>query len=151
VDDHGEDLDLVHLLRRLTVEFDLLGAAFAAANGLHPTDLRALIHLLDAARADLDASPRWLGEQLNMNSAGTTALIDRLERLGHVRRIRDKPDRRRVRLVVDERAIALGWAFFGPLIADMVAAMGDFDGAELATVRRFLLRMHGVVVARRDG
>ncbi|GAA2242981.1 MULTISPECIES: MarR family transcriptional regulator [Kitasatospora] len=142
---------LVHLLRALTVELDLLGGEFANVNGLHPTDLRALIHLLDAARAGIEVTPGRLGEQLRLNSAGTTALVDRLERLGHIRRVRDTRDRRRVLLVVEEGAMELGQSFFGPLINGMVAVLGDFDAAELAVARRFLLAMTQVVTAAREG
>ncbi|MFJ2867872.1 MarR family winged helix-turn-helix transcriptional regulator [Kitasatospora sp. NPDC087314] len=140
---------LVHLLRGLTVELDLFGAEFAARNGLHPTDLRALIHLLDAARAGRVVTPGRLGEALRLNSAGTTGLVDRLERLGLIRRERDPQDRRKVRLVVEERAMALGQGFFGGLIGDLVAEMGRFDPVELATARRFLEAMTEVVAAAR--
>ncbi|WP_369185888.1 MarR family transcriptional regulator [Streptomyces sp. Y1] len=129
---------LVHLLRALTVELDLFGAEFASRNKLHPTDLRALIHLLDAARAGRVVTPGRLGEALRLNSAGTTGLVDRLERLGLIRRERDPRDRRRVHLVVEQRAMELGEGFFGGLIGELVAAMGEFEPAELATVRRFL-------------
>ncbi|MET7396956.1 MarR family transcriptional regulator [Dactylosporangium sp. NPDC005572] len=145
MDDQDPGLRLVHLLRGLTVEFDLLAAEFAAANRLHPTDLRALIALLDAGRDGTVATPGWLGEQLGLNSASTTGLIDRLERAGHVRRIRDTRDRRRVHVVVEERAVALGWAFFGPLITEVVTATRAFSDAELDTVRRFLGTVTGVV------
>ncbi|MEU1081503.1 MarR family transcriptional regulator [Streptomyces sp. NPDC005908] len=138
MDERDPAMELVHLLRAVTVEFDLLGAEFAARHGLHPTDVRALIHLLDAARSGTRATPGWLGEQLRLNSAGTTALVDRLERLELVRRSRDTVDRRRVLLEVEEKATRLGWGFFGPVIDEVVAASDDFDAGELATVRRFL-------------
>ncbi|MFI8348078.1 MarR family winged helix-turn-helix transcriptional regulator [Streptomyces sp. NPDC085596] len=138
MDDQGPAMRLVHLLRAVTVEFDQLGAEFAARNGLHPTDVRALIHLLDAARVGTRATPGWLGEQLRLNSAGTTALVDRLERLGLVRRSRDTADRRRVLLEVQEKATELGWTFFGPVIGEVVAAAEGFEAGELETVRRFL-------------
>ncbi|WP_404816014.1 MarR family winged helix-turn-helix transcriptional regulator [Streptomyces thermolineatus] len=138
MDDQSPGMRLVHLLRAVTVEFELLGAEFAARHGLHPTDVRALIHLLDAARAGTRATPGWLGEQLRLNSAGTTALVDRLERLGLVRRSRDTADRRRVLLEVEEKAVKLGWAFFGPVIGEVVAAAEGFEAGELETVRRFL-------------
>src|SRR3954467_7428888 len=99
VDDTEPGMRMVHLLRAITVELDLFGAEFAGLHALHPTDLRALIHLLDAARSDSTATPGWLGDQLGLNSAAVTALIDRLERVGHVRRVRDTHDRRRVLLV----------------------------------------------------
>ncbi|MER6620782.1 MULTISPECIES: MarR family winged helix-turn-helix transcriptional regulator [unclassified Streptomyces] len=138
MDDQSPVMGLVHSLRAVTVEFDLLGAEFAARHGLHPTDVRALIHLLDAARAGTRATPGWLGEQLRLNSSGTTALVDRLERLGWVRRSRDTADRRRVLLEVEEEAARLGWAFFGPVIGEVVAAAEGFEAGELETVRRFL-------------
>ncbi|MEU0018941.1 helix-turn-helix domain-containing protein [Streptomyces rochei] len=131
-------MGLVHLLRAVTVNFDLLGAEFAARNGLHPTDVRALIHLLDAARDGTPATPGWLGRQLRLNSAGTTALVDRLERLGLVRRERDGADRRRVLLEVEQKATELGWAFFGPVIDKVAATAEGFEADELETVRRFL-------------
>jgi DNA-binding MarR family transcriptional regulator len=136
-------LQLVHLLRALTVQFDLAGAAFAQANGLHATDLRALIHLLDAGRADLDPTPGWLGGQLGLNSASVTALADRLEHLGLVRRERDTTDRRRVLLRVTAEATALGWGFFGPLIGRIVTATRPFTPAELATADRVLRAILG--------
>lgn len=131
-------MQLVHLLRAVTVEFDRLGAEFAARNGLHPTDLRALIQLLDAARAGIKATPGWLGAQLGLNSAGTTALLDRLERLGLVRRSRDTADRRRVLVEVSKEAVQLGWAFFGPAIGEVVGVAEAFEEGDLATVQRFL-------------
>ncbi|MEU5280937.1 MarR family transcriptional regulator [Streptomyces asoensis] len=137
-DDRHPAMRLVHLLRAVTVEFDLLGAEFAAREGLHPTDVRALIHLLDAARAGTPVTPGRLGQRLRVNSAGTTALVDRLERLGLVRRSRDTADRRRVLLEVEEKATELGWSFFGPVIGEVVAAADGFDAGELDIVHRFL-------------
>ena len=150
MDDDGPGQRLVHLLRAVTVEFDLLGAEFARQNGLHPTDLRALVHLLDAGRAGLTASPGWLAEQLDLDSSSVTALLDRLGRLGLVRRERDPADRRRVRVVVEDRAMDLGWSFFGPLIADVVAVARRFDDGELAVVDRFLSAVAAALAERED-
>ena len=85
-----------------------------------------------------------------MSSAGTTTLIDRLERPGYVRRVRDTRDRRKVFLEVTPEAVELGWAFFGPQIGAMVAGMRSLTGAELATVGRFLDAMSDIVVRQRD-
>ena len=142
-------MQVVHQLRAVTVELDLLAAGFAQRNGLHPTDLRALIWLLDAARSGTQATPGRLGRQLGLNSAGTTALIDRLERLGHVRRTRDPGDRRKVLLTVDEQAVALGWSFFGPLISEVVATLDTFSSAEQAAIMRFLVAVAEAVGVKR--
>jgi DNA-binding MarR family transcriptional regulator len=149
VDDDDTGLRFVHLLRAITVQLDLFGAEFAAAHQLNATDLRALIALLDAARANRQATPGWLMEQLGINSASVTALIDRLERGGLLRRERDTADRRRVHLVVEEQAVSLGWSFFGPLISGVVGALQDFDGTERATIHRFLVRIDDVVTTSR--
>ncbi|MFI8260126.1 MarR family winged helix-turn-helix transcriptional regulator [Streptomyces sp. NPDC085665] len=137
-DDDTPAMRLVHLLRAVTVELHLRGAEFAARNGLHPTDLRALIRLLDADRAGEVVTPGLLGEALRLNSAGTTALLDRLERLGLVRRRRDEQDRRRILLAVEPKAVELGRSFFGPLIGGLVEAAGQFTPRELDVVRRYL-------------
>jgi DNA-binding MarR family transcriptional regulator len=136
--DDSTGMQIVHALRAVTVELNLVGAEFAAANGLHLTDLRALIELLDAERAGVVATPGLLGERLGLNSASVTALVDRLERLGHVSRRRDATDRRRVLLDVTPAAKDLGWAFFGPLMASIVDVLGAFDDDQQGTVRRFL-------------
>lgn len=149
LDDGDPGLQLFHRLRRLSMELELSRAEFAGQHGLHPTDLRALVHLLDAARAGERATPGWLGRQLGLNSAGITALADRLERLGQIRRVRDTRDRRRVFLEVTPEAIELGWAFFGPQIGGMVQAMRSFSEAELAVTARFLDAMTAVAAAGR--
>jgi DNA-binding MarR family transcriptional regulator len=148
--DSGPEFQLLHLLRGITVQFDLFGAQFAGRNGLHPTDVRALIQLLDADRAGSAATPGWLGRRLGLNSAAVTALIDRLQHLGLIRRTRDTRDRRRVLLSVEPAAVALGWSFFGPLIERMIVGMRTFDEAELATVKRFLVEMDAAVADVRN-
>ena len=146
-DDAG--LTMVHRLRALTVELDLFAAEFAQLHGFHATDLRALICLLDAERAGHVATPGWLGSQLGLNSASVTALIDRLERAGHVHRNRDASDRRRINLQVPTEATELGWSFFGPLIAHTVAVTDRFSDTETATIARFIDEALGAVAETR--
>ena len=138
ISEEDPGMQIIHSLRVVTVELNLIGAAFATSHRLHATDLRAIIELLDAERAGDVATPGWLGKRLGLNSASVTALVDRLEELGHVRRRRDPADRRRVLLDVTPSAKDLGWAFFGPLMSGIVAATSTFDETKIATVRRFL-------------
>ncbi|MEO3784033.1 MarR family transcriptional regulator [Actinocorallia sp. B10E7] len=140
-------MPLVHLLRAVTVELGLVSDRFATLHGLHPTDLRALIHLLDAERAGITATPGRLGDRLAMGSSAVTALVDRLVRLGLVRRAADPDDRRRVLLEVDDAAVALGWSFFGPLINRIVEASDGFTPSELHTVERFLTAVRDAIAA----
>jgi DNA-binding MarR family transcriptional regulator len=99
---------LAYMLRRLNVELDQLGHQFATQHGLHPTDMRALVAIMDAARSGQVMSPGRLGEELGLTSASVTALLDRLEQAGHIHRIRDQHDRRRVTLEIDQQALVLG-------------------------------------------
>ena len=132
------EMEIVHLLRSVALELGLHSARFASRNGMHPTDVRALIALMDARRAGEETTAGRLGAALGLNSAGTTALVDRLERAGHVRRVRGEGDRRKVVIEVDERAVELGWSFFGPLIDRSVELLRGYDERELAAIRGFL-------------
>lgn len=131
-------MNLVHLLRSVAVDLDLQAAAFATENGLHPTDVRALIAMLDAARAGEAMTPGRLGVRLHLKTPATTAVIDRLEALGFLTRERDPDDRRRVLLVVSAKAVSTGWGFFTPLIARILDVMGGFDEADLDAYERVL-------------
>jgi len=144
----GPELEIVHLLRAVTVELGLHSARFAHRNDMHPTDVRALIALMDASRAGEEMTAGRLGGVLGLNSAGTTALVDRLARAGHVRRVRAEGDRRKVLVEVDERAVALGWSHFGPLIGRAVELLREYDEQELAAIRGFL---EGVREAATEG
>jgi DNA-binding MarR family transcriptional regulator len=144
--DAEERQELVLLLRRLTVELDAVGQRFASLHGLGRTDVRALVAIMDAARRGEALTAGALGRTVELSSASVTALVDRLERVGHVRRVRDADDRRRVVLEMSESAMAAGGEFFGGLNRDLLAAMAGYSDEELAVVRRFLTEMTDVIV-----
>ena len=137
----------VHRLRALTLLLDAVGAAFATRNGLSATDVRAMVCLLDRERAGVPASPTWLAGQLRVTTASVTALLDRLERAGHVRRVPRSDDRRRVDVLVQDSAKDLGWAFFGPLIDATAAVLDRRSAAERAVIDAFLDDMVAAVEA----
>ncbi len=150
----SEDVDRVRqevalLLRRLNVELDAVGQRFATVHGLGRTDVRALVAIMDAARRGEALTAGALGRAVDLSSASVTALVDRLERAGHVRRVRDPQDRRRVVLEMSESAMAAGGQFFGGLQRDLVAAMEGYADEELTAVRRFLTEMTEVIVRHR--
>ena len=134
------------LLRRLTVEVDAVGSRFADLHGLGRTDVRALVAIMDAARAGQALTAGALGSAVELSSASVTALVDRLERAGHVHRVRDAEDRRRVVLGMTDSAMQAGGEFFGGLQRDLITAMEGYTDEELAVVRRFLTEMTDVVV-----
>ncbi|MGY1837037.1 MarR family winged helix-turn-helix transcriptional regulator [Blastococcus sp. SYSU DS0510] len=144
----AEDVDrqeLALLLRRLTVELDAVGQRFADLHGLGRTDVRALVAVMDAARRGEALTAGRLGSAVGLSSASVTALVDRLERAGHLRRVRDGADRRRVTLEMSAGSMAAGAEFFGGLQRDLLAAMEGFSDDELTVVRRFLLGMTEVI------
>src|SRR4051794_12080101 len=138
---------LALLLRRLTVELDAVGQRFAGLHGLNRTDVRALVAIMDAARSGRPMTAGGLGAAVELSSASVTALVDRLERAGHVHRVRDAADRRRVVLEMSPAAMTAGAGFFGGLQRGPGAAVTGFTHAELAVVRRFLGEMTEVIVA----
>jgi DNA-binding MarR family transcriptional regulator len=138
--------ELALLLRRLTVELDAVGQRFAQLHGLNRTDVRALVAIMDAARRGEALSAGGLGAAVELRSASVTALVDRLEKVGHIRRTRDADDRRRVVLEMSDAAMAAGAEHFGGLARDLTAAMEGYSDEELAVVRRFLLDMTDVTM-----
>ena len=89
----GDDLrQLAGDYRRYLASLVLFHLAAADTAGLGPTDYQA------SSILDLDG-PMPAGElatRLGLSTSATTRLIDRMERSGYVRRIRDAEDRRRV-------------------------------------------------------
>jgi len=136
--DRAAALDVVHLLREVALRLELAVGEFARTTGLHGTDVRALVRLLDAERAGAEATPGWLAQQLGMTSQATTAVIHRLEAAGHVERLRSRTDGRSARLQVSDSAVALGWQFFGPLLDRMIVTTQGLGPDEQTVVKEYL-------------
>jgi DNA-binding MarR family transcriptional regulator len=64
-------------------------AAIAKRMGIETSELAALSHLQEAGPMTLGR----LGERLSMSPGAVTALVDRLERRGHVERFPNPKDR----------------------------------------------------------
>jgi DNA-binding MarR family transcriptional regulator len=106
--------------------------------------------VMHADRVGQPLTPGGLGQELGLSSGATTALVDRLERVGHVHRVRDERDRRRVTLHYGETAATVGEAFFRPLAVRLDEVLDGYSPAELAAARRFLVDTIAVVRAHRD-
>jgi DNA-binding MarR family transcriptional regulator len=89
--------------------------------------------------------------QLNLTSGAVTACLDRLERAGHIRRVRDAGDRRVVHLHYADAARGLARDYFRPLARGTEAARGRFSPGELDVVVRFLAEMNAELVLLRRG
>ncbi|WP_092382537.1 MarR family winged helix-turn-helix transcriptional regulator [Micromonospora phaseoli] len=137
-------------LRRYCVDAQHVGHAFAGQHGLNATDLQALIAVMDAELHGDPITPGRLGEHLDLASGSVTALIDRLERAGHLRRDRDPTDRRKVLLRYADRGAELAMGFFRPLGERTDRVMTDFSDEELEVVYRFMTAMGVSLREHRD-
>ncbi|GAA1503602.1 MarR family winged helix-turn-helix transcriptional regulator [Sphaerisporangium rubeum] len=138
----GEGLDLHSFairLRRMTAEFNRIAHEFAGDHHLHPTDVQALIKIFDAPSP---ITPSRLRDELNLTSGAVTACLDRLERAGHIRRVRDAHDRRVIHLHYQEAALELAAAFFRPLGRSTDNVLRQFEPEELRVVAAFLDTMN---------
>jgi DNA-binding MarR family transcriptional regulator len=137
------------LLRRYAFEAQRIGRAFGERHGLHHTDIQALVVIMESEQAGEPITPVGLAEALSLSSGATSALIDRLERTGHVRRSRESTDRRRVHLHYTEDAMALAYDFFGPLGRRTERIRSRYTEADLAVVTRFIADMNEAMYEHR--
>ena len=114
---------------------------FAKTHGMHPTDLQALVLILNSERQGQAATPGTLRQVLNLTSGAVTGAVDRLVRAGHVRRVPDAHDRRQVRLHRDEAGQDVGQEFFGPLGDRVDASMARYDEDQLELIEDFMATM----------
>lgn len=140
---------LIDVLRRLNIESDRFVEVFSTVHGLHRTDMNALAYVSAADQAGAPLGPGQLGAELGLSSAATTALVDRLERVGHVVRERGPGDRRKVALRTRAQGMELAGEFFAPLGRALHEVMDEFDDEELRLVVRFLDRATAAVEAAR--
>ena len=138
---------LVHLLQAFSIETDRFVEVFAQAHALHTTDLTALAHVSRATAAGSPITAGELSRVLSLSTSATTALVDRLQRAGHVERVHDPADRRRVRVRMTPSAQRLATAFFTPLADRMREVFTHYDEEDLQRFAEFLTR---VVAATRD-
>jgi DNA-binding MarR family transcriptional regulator len=114
-------------MRRASAAGVLHGQAVARRAGLAPADMECLDLILTGG----PTTPGRIGERTGLTSGAVTALLDRLERGGFVRRRPDPSDRRRVLVeAVPERLAPLA-ALFAPLQAAMEAILDREDAAFL--------------------
>ncbi|MEO6530946.1 MAG: MarR family transcriptional regulator [Specibacter sp.] len=133
--------ELFTVMREFTLESDRYVERVASLHGLHRTDLNALGFLVRPSREGNTMTPGKLGDALNLSSPATTALVDRLERSGHVVRQRDQADRRQIQLAMTEHARSVGRTLFLPLAMELGDAVQKYTPAELDLVERFLRDM----------
>jgi DNA-binding MarR family transcriptional regulator len=122
--------------RRVIANVVLYNDHVAQQTGLSASESQ-FMHLL-ALNGDM--SPSQLAQQSGLTSGTVTGVLDRLEKLGFVRRENHPSDRRKVVVVLDEAAVR---SAMEPFYADqgraLAAVIDRFTTAELETILRFLV------------
>ncbi|MGW4941868.1 MarR family winged helix-turn-helix transcriptional regulator [Actinoplanes sp. NPDC004185] len=143
-------------LREHGMAFAELGRHFGARMGLHTTDANAIVEILSAEDRSAPLTQAALSHRIGLTPGATSSLLNRLEKAGHVTRVRDSADRRIVTLRATEGVEDMLASFFSPLIGHVDAMMARYSPEELAHAERFITdfvaTMNGYIkeVARPD-
>lgn len=115
--------------------------AVAEHLGLGATDFTCLSLIGDEG----PLTPGALVARVGLTSGAITGVVDRLERVGWVRREPDPGDRRRVRVaVVPERQAELR-PYYAPMAGATEDVLAGFNPAERRTLARYLARSRAVL------
>jgi DNA-binding MarR family transcriptional regulator len=123
---------------------DAMDAATAAFLGIHRTDLA----LLDILQTGGRMSAGELAKRGALSPAAVTAALDRLERVGYVRRVRDDEDRRRVLVEVTEKMLADAEEIYGPLAARAEELLGRYTDDQLRAMIDVMRRGNAMQLER---
>lgn len=113
----------------------------AARAGMSANDMSAIGALVQHGSMGLSQ----LADHLGIRSASATEMVDRLERSGHVRRVREAGDRRRVRVSATDAARATSLQAWLPLVRGIDEVGASLSAPERATVLAFFARITTVV------
>jgi len=125
--------ELIAEVRASQVATDALDQAVAERFGLNRTDARAL-DVLDQHEGPITAGE--LAQAMHLTTGAITSVIDRLEKAGWAKRVRDPDDRRRVLVQVTARVKGMGDAIYGTL-DDVVAMFPDYSEDQLRLLIEF--------------
>jgi DNA-binding MarR family transcriptional regulator len=142
----GRRAQLAALIRQYQRDIDAFDQAVAERVGLSRTDLRCLDLVLELTIAGTPATPRRLAEVAGLTPSTITSVLDRLERAGYVRRIREQTDRRQVLLQLTATFAEVTEEIFGPLAADGSEQLRQLSDAEVETLIAFFSDAHDLGV-----
>jgi DNA-binding MarR family transcriptional regulator len=115
---------------------DAMDAAAAQFFGIHRTDLS----LLDVLQLGGRMTAGELARRGHLSPGAVTAALDRLERAGYVRRVRDDVDRRRVFVEVTDEMLERAAHVWGPLAARSQQLLGSLSDDQLRVLLDVLTR-----------
>ncbi|MHA7198762.1 MarR family winged helix-turn-helix transcriptional regulator [Arthrobacter alkaliphilus] len=144
----GRELMLV--LQGFTRESERYAGAVGRLHGLHRTDLEALTALIDAQREGRRITPGVLGAELAISSAATTAVLERLGKMGHLVRERSDADRRQVNVSVTDTARASGVQMFSPMVDELLKVLARHPAEEVELLSAFVAELSEAIVRARE-
>ncbi|RJT87556.1 MarR family transcriptional regulator [Cryobacterium melibiosiphilum] len=104
---------------------------------VNATDLAAMEHLMTAG----SLTPSELSRRLDISTAATTLVVDRLVALKHVQRHPHAHDRRKVVVVPEPGSVAQAFTELMPVIGGVAALEAAMPEADRAVVEAFLARV----------
>jgi DNA-binding MarR family transcriptional regulator len=129
----GEAISLE--IRRSQNRSDAFDEAVSEKVGINRTDLRCLdIISQEGGRLTAGRLARLAG----LTTGAMTTVLDRLERAGYARRVRDEVDRRRVQVELVEDAMQTFWPYYEPLADLSRELFGRYSEEELELILDFL-------------
>ncbi|GAA5228225.1 hypothetical protein GCM10025778_27580 [Paeniglutamicibacter antarcticus] len=150
--DPAAAFELVMLLQQFGQASDRYVESTGTRYRTHRTDMNALSVIIGFEREGTCPTPGDLSRILQLSSPATSAMLDRLERMGHIQRLRIDKDRRVVRIKATPKAHADGKAMFAPLATSMMGVISAYTQEEVKLISRFMSdAAAGVDKARQDG
>lgn len=127
--------ELQRAMQRSTMFTVLLHHATASKAGLNVTDAQCI----NALMLDGPQTPGQLAQLMGITTGGAiTAVIDRLERAGYVKRTRDPDDRRRVIVEPVEDKVAEFARYFAPISRAFRDRLDTYSEAEFDVLLRWI-------------
>ena len=121
-------------MRRLSIEIDGLDQRAADHFGVNRTDLQ----LIDVLRNGGPMTATELARSIGLTSGGLSIALDRLERVGYVRRHQNPDDRRRVIVEVSDTVLPLEREVFGSLQERFGKLLSGYNREQLTTIKHYL-------------
>lgn len=128
---------LVHMIRRAEEAQERA----ARQRGMHPTDFRCISYLVSQG---VPVSPKDVIAYLGLTSGSGTALLDRLEAAGFIKRIPNPDDRRSVLIVLDAEAAAGPVALLARIEEKYLAATAELSDENLEAIALYLGRIEAL-------
>ena len=125
--------EMLHLSRAHEAANGAFDDVACAKLGINRTDLRCL-NIVDNEGA---MTAGRLAARSGLTTAAVTAVLDRLERAGYARRVRDQEDRRQVMVELTPLLAERGAAIWGPLGEEATARLEQMTVEELRGVSEF--------------